>query len=1124
MMADSRRYALNAQLDIEQILMEAQHRWLRPAEICEILQNYKNFRIAPEPPNKPISGSLFLFDRKVLRYFRKDGHNWRKKKDGKTVKEAHERLKAGSVDVLHCYYAHGEENENFQRRSYWMLEDNEVQPSNQRLFNLAQGMWLDLELLVCNGSRANYNRFRDADVTPNSGQNQDVSNSNMYGSEASRFRQYDHQGASQVTDTTSHNSTQASEREDAESAYRHEANPGLQSIHELQLPTMQKMEVGSIPYYPVPTSNNYQGQLPALPDTSFGNIQQGETSEITTDISLTYGLHRNEFPTWEKIVESSNSGYESVNFQSSLSSTQSSALSTMTGQDNQLFDQAFTGVFGKRQELGSHSGGMEAWQASESDSSHMSKWTMDQKLDGNLNLGQNTYYSSVGQPLLNDRTTKSNDANQVEISDSLGLPDIYLTEQNGQQMQNDLQLSNLNMVESSLRSDSNQNLNVDNKTNYPALRQPLLDGVMQEGLRKLDSFDRWMSKELGDVAESTMHPGSGVYWETVGSEDGDESGISSQPLDNYVLGPSLSQDQLFSIIDFSPNWAFCGTEIKVLISGRFLRNYDQVEKYRWACMFGEIEVPAQIVGDGVLRCLTPGHETGRVPFYITCSNRLACSEVREFEFRSSVQDVDLGDTSDETLLHMRFVKLLSLGSSTSEASVQAISPKTSELRLKISALLRDDTEWEQMLNITKQDEFSADKVKDQLLQKLLKEKLHAWLLQKVAEGDKGPGVLDEGGQGVLHFAAALGYDWAIPPTIAAGVSVNFRDVSGWTALHWAAFYGRERTVGFLISLGADPGALTDPTPIYPSGRSPSDLAASKGHRGIGGYLAESSLSSLSSQLSAIDLKATQTQTSGKAVETVSERTATPAGDEGDQTHGLSFKDSLAAVRNATQAAARIHQVFRLQSFQRKQIEEYSDGKFRISNELSLLAGKSKRGGQHNEPVLAAAVRIQNKFRSWKGRKDFLLIRQRVIKIQAHVRGHQVRKNYRKIIWSVGILDKVILRWRRKGRGLSRFKPETQAMDSSMVDTETKEDDYDFLKEGRKQTEERLQKALARVKSMVQYPEARDQYRRLLNVVSEMQEAKATYDKVLNNPEVDFDDDLIDFEALLNDDTFMPTAS
>ncbi|KAJ0010682.1 hypothetical protein Pint_32936 [Pistacia integerrima] len=71
-----------------------------------------------------LGGSLFLFDRKVLRYFRKDGHNWRKKKDGKTVKEAHEKLKVGSVDVLHCYYAHGEENENFQRRCYWLLEQD----------------------------------------------------------------------------------------------------------------------------------------------------------------------------------------------------------------------------------------------------------------------------------------------------------------------------------------------------------------------------------------------------------------------------------------------------------------------------------------------------------------------------------------------------------------------------------------------------------------------------------------------------------------------------------------------------------------------------------------------------------------------------------------------------------------------------------------------------------------------------------------------------------------------------------------------------------------------------------------------------------------------------------------
>jgi hypothetical protein len=46
-----------------------------------------------------IGGSLFLFDHKILRYFRKDGHNWRKKKDEKTVKEAHEKLKVSKAEL-----------------------------------------------------------------------------------------------------------------------------------------------------------------------------------------------------------------------------------------------------------------------------------------------------------------------------------------------------------------------------------------------------------------------------------------------------------------------------------------------------------------------------------------------------------------------------------------------------------------------------------------------------------------------------------------------------------------------------------------------------------------------------------------------------------------------------------------------------------------------------------------------------------------------------------------------------------------------------------------------------------------------------------------------------------------
>lgn len=110
-------------------------------------------------------------------------------------------------------------------------------------------------------------------------------------------------------------------------------------------------------------------------------------------------------------------------------------------------------------------------------------------------------------------------------------------------------------------------------------------------------------------------------------------------------------------------------------------------------------------------------------------------------------------------------------------------------------------------------------------------------------------------------------------------------------------------------------------------------------------------------------------------------------------------------------------------------------------------------------------------------------------LKAHFRGHQVRKKYKPIVWSVGILEKVILRWRRKGSGLRGFRSDAVLKEPNVQGTLPQEDDYDFLKEGRKQTEERMQKALARVKSMAQYPEARAQYRRLLTAAEGFRETK-----------------------------------
>jgi len=184
-------------------------------------------------------------------------------------------------------------------------------------------------------------------------------------------------------------------------------------------------------------------------------------------------------------------------------------------------------------------------------------------------------------------------------------------------------------------------------------------------------------------------------------------------------------------------------------------------------------------------------------------------------------------------------------------------------------------------------------------------------------------------------------------------------------------------------MGADTKAVTDPCSEAREGRSPADLASSNGHKGLSGFLAESLLTSQLELLTMEENKDGRKETSGmKAVQTVSERTALPVL-YGEVADAICLKDSLNAVRNATQAADRIHQVYRMQSFQRKQLAQHDDDEFGLSDQqaLSLLASRTNKSGQGEGLASAAAIQIQKKFRGWKKRKEFLIIRQRIVKIQ-----------------------------------------------------------------------------------------------------------------------------------------------
>ena len=196
-------------------------------------------------------------------------------------------------------------------------------------------------------------------------------------------------------------------------------------------------------------------------------------------------------------------------------------------------------------------------------------------------------------------------------------------------------------------------------------------------------------------------------------------------------------------------------------------------------------------------------------------------------------------------------------------------------------------------------------------------------------------------------------------------------------------YCREETVIALIGLGVAPGAVDDPTSAFPGGQTAADLASSRGYKGIAGYLAEADLtghlSSLSVNENDMD-SAAATIAAENALKNAAQD-AVPSDRAIDEE--LSLRGSLAAVRKSAHAAALIQAAFRSRSFRHRQFTESNNDVPDVSVDLVTLGSLNKvQKMSHFQNYLhSAAMRIQQKYRGWKGRKDFLKIRNLIVKIQ-----------------------------------------------------------------------------------------------------------------------------------------------
>ncbi|XP_072998775.1 calmodulin-binding transcription activator 4-like isoform X1 [Typha latifolia] len=801
--------------DMNKLQQEAQIRWLKPIEVLFILQNHEKFKITHRAPGKPPSGSLFLFNRRVLRYFRNDGHLWRKKKNGKSVAEAHERLKVDNVDVLSCYYAHGETDPCFQRRSYWMLD-----PA------------------------------------------------------------YDH------------------------------------------IALVQYREVREGKYFPGPSFSTPNQNTSVNNEQGLGYLTR--TSELT------------------ELCQSSCSpgSLEEVSSQFVTREEYTEAL---------------------------------------------------RKLEIQLSLDDD-----------------DNDENEV------GQPPSYCSQ------------------------------------NEPNNLAPTLDYLFDELIRKENDHVEETRTEITDCGSSMveMRKNSDM-WTDLNRPETAFGAVS-----NFIM----AQKQCFMIREISPEWAFSLETTKVIITGDFLCNPSE---YPWAVLFDNVEVPLEIVQNGVIRCQTPWHVAGKVSLCITAGNRDCCSEIREFEFRenpdasnyaSTINQSESVKSNEELLLLRQFVQILlggPVGASISKSD--------------------DGSEFDLLRYLKGTEvELAPEKGIDWIVQELLKDKFRQWLSSKHQEYTEDH-LLSKSDKCIIHIISGLGYDWALNPVLNSGVGINYRDANGWTALHWAAYFGREKMVATLLAAGASPGAVTDPSSLDPDGRTPASVAAANGHTGLAGYLSEAALTnhlfSLPKEQSETYMGSSVAPTEiDGVVDRISQRRAHLHGGTVEQ---LSLKDSLAAIRNAAQAAARIQVAFRAYSFRKQQSESLHD----VYQLSSAIKSQRASSGFSDVKFDKAALSIQKNYLRWKRHQEFLSLRKHVVKIQTHVRAHQARKKYKDFLQTVGVLEKLILRWRRGGVGLRGFQAEAEPID---------EEEKDILKVFRKKKVDAVvDQAVSRVLSMVDCPEARQQYRRML---------------------------------------------
>ncbi|KAF9619312.1 hypothetical protein IFM89_006499 [Coptis chinensis] len=699
--------------DMNELVKEAQHRWLKPPEVLFILQNHGNHQLTETSPQKPPSGSLFLFNKRVLRFFRKDGHIWRKKRDGKTVGEAHERLKVGNVDTLNCYYAHGEVNPNFQRRSYWMLDAAYEHIVLVHYREIIEGR-----------HRSGLNSQGSPDLSYSASQSPSLS--------------------------TARNPSSNSAVSDLCEPYQGSLSPA--SV-EVSSELIKRNIIDQL------DGNNGSGDMNSFPEF--------EVSQALRRLEEQLSLNDDDIEALSPYY-GQNNNFEVLNIE-------------RTSHQDEL---AVLKCRGSDESFNDHTGALEDSKSNilqisgDNRNQHLQHVDLEYKIERNespfwketLELCANATWM-----ISKEKSSFTSGANENPFYLESERLSAYLTEQPEKRSPQWMDLSG-NKEENKYLFGAMSENNLSQR--FSAAKQFLLGScdhiVSPTTSLPLDVVKTEICDGSFGLSTSEVNPEYDTIWF-------DHVNQAKNPL-GTELNSNLAEKQMFSVREISPEHGYAGESTKVIITGYFLCDPSECT---WTCMFGDIEVPVQIIQEGVLRCQAPPNVPGKVTLCITSGNRQSCSEVREFEYllkpgscdHCNSSEKEHTESTEELLLLVRLTQML-------------VSDSMPQRSGKVELGISSEDSWEHIIEDLLVGTATPFRTTDLILQELLKDKLQQWLSSKYHEGDAPSYSLSRKEQGIIHMVTGLGFEWALNPLLGSGVCINFRDINGWTALHWAARFGR----------------------------------------------------------------------------------------------------------------------------------------------------------------------------------------------------------------------------------------------------------------------------------------------------------------------------------------------